>query len=463
MKYISLAGNLEIDEIICGGRHFALIWVLFLFLSGFSYINYHIAEGDAFNPAFIASIMFNLFSFFCCLINAYIGIDVNNIETIIIFAVGIGIFTIVNYIFHDSYSDKNRFVKNDIKISSLGACFWGGIIILAMYVEYHFIIDFAASYGVGGGFFEAIVQYKLIMTFHDSDDFLIVAPWYRNYLGTFASCFGYLSAYIYMKEKVIYDRIDAFSLCNVILYFIYSLMGGGRSEAFRVITALLFLWFFFKKIRRGELFSSEKMLLRLAIVMIVISIFFIAFIYIIGRSNDNVDFENIISSFLIYAAAPIFNFDIYIGNPWNSTHGIFGELTFVRFINWLGGKMNDSSLIYELDLPFMSYQNYELGNVFTTFYAFYYDFGMLGVIVLTIVMSICCMMLYRNAVNDTENMYGISLSIIYYSYIVNDIIMLPFSNRFYETFTDIGTIYRALIIYFIVSLMMEKHRMEKEI
>ena len=147
---------------------------------------------------------------------------------------------------------------------------------------------------------------------------------------------------------------------------------------------------FFYRIHKGEHFNIRPVFLKIIFLLSAVSLFFISFIYIVGRSQADMDFEAVAMSMFIYAGAPIFNLDIYLQNSWEQTHGIFGELTFIRLINWLGIKFGESSLVYELDLPFLSYRNYDLGNVYTTFYAFIYDFGFLGVVFLTGFMAIVC-------------------------------------------------------------------------
>ena len=132
---------------------------------------------------------------------------------------------------------------------------------------------------------------------------------------------------------------------------------------------------------------------------------------------------------------------------------IFGELTFCRLINWIGSKLGDSSLVYELDLPFLSYQNYNLGNVYTTFYAFVYDFGIAGVVVLTAIMAVACIWLYNRIKSVWIMDANISFCMICYAFLVNDIVMLPFSNRFYETVFNVATIYKLVILYVVVYIV----------
>ena len=429
-----------------------MIWFLFISIAVLVYINYKISHSDLFNPAVVSTGMFAIFSLFCCIANLCIGIDIECEMTFFVILSGLAIFSFVNYVF--CISRKQRTCRMEISNLSAGYGILGlTTILLLIYVNYHYIMDFSAAYGFGGDFFEAMVQYKVIMTFHDSDDILVAPPWYRNVLMVMAAAFAYFSIYVFIKRKIVENKLSLIYGFNIFLYIIYSLMGGGRSETFRVITALIFMWYIFYREKNISCFSAKHVLARIIVLMSIVSFLFIAFIYVVGRSQADMDFEAVIMAMFIYAGAPIFNLDIYLQNPWTQTHGIFGELTFIRLINWLGGKLGDSSLIYELDLPFLSYQNYNLGNVFTTFYAFIYDFGFMGVVVLTGIMAVVCVWLY-NKVNYVDIMSNrISLYVICYAYLLNDIVMLPFSNRFYECTFNIGTWDKWVMLFVLVKII----------
>lgn len=429
-----------------------MIWFLFISIAVLMYINYKISHSDLFNPAVVSTGMFAIFSLFCCIANLCIGIDIEYEMTLFVILSGLAIFSFINYIF--CIPHKQRLLN--IETSNLSAGY--GILgllttLLLIYVNYHYIMDFSAAYGFGGDFFEAMVQYKLIMTFHDSDDILVTPPWYRNVFIVMAAAFAYFSIYVFIKRNIIENKLSLIYGFNIFLYIIYSLMGGGRSETFRVITALIFMWYIFYREKNNSCFSAKRVLARITVLMSIVSFLFIAFIYVVGRSQADMDFEAVIMAMFIYAGAPIFNLDIYLQNPWTQTHGIFGELTFIRLINWLGGKLGDSSLIYELDLPFLSYHGYNLGNVYTTFYAFIYDFGFMGVVVLTGIMSVVCIWLY-NKVNYVDIMSNsISMYVICYAYLLNDIVMLPFSNRFYECTFSILTWYKWVMLFVLVKII----------
>lgn len=449
MIRINLDGKLKI---LFYQKEIKVIWLLFLSLMVFTYINYKISSCDIFNPGVIFSAMFLLFSFFCCLANFFIGIDIEEIVTIAVILLGIGIFTFFNYVLGRRYELKKMVVKKCERTSLWGVI---GIIVLILdiYIEYNYIMTFSAAYGLASDFFEAMVQYKIITTLKDADAILVPSPWYRGFFITIGSCFAYFSIYGFFQKKICNDKFSIIYGSVILLYSIFSLMGGGRSETFRVITACLFVWYFFYRIHKGEMFKIKSVLLRIIFVLTFMSLFFASFVYLVGRSQADMDIEAVVLDIFIYAGAPIFNLDIYLQNPWTQTHGIFGELTFIRLINWLGIKFGESSLVYELDLPFLSYRNYDLGNVYTTFYAFIYDFGFLGVVFLTGFMAIVCVWLY-NKVNYVDLISNkISLYVICYAYLLNDIVMLPFSNRFYETMVNAGTIHRWIGLVCLLKLV----------
>ena len=447
--FISFIGK---HKILFDKKEIKVIWLLFLVLLILTYINYKISNRDIFNPGVVFSAMFLLFSFFCCLANLFIGIDIEDFKTIIVILFGSGMFTFVNYTLGKKYVLK-KVVDMGCDISSIWGVITIVIIIINMYIEYNYIMAFSAAYGFASDFFEAMVQYKVITTLKDADAILVPSPWYRGPLITVCGCFAYFSVYVFFVIKIFNNQFSPIYASVIILYIIYSLMGGGRSETFRVVTACIFIWYFFYRIHKGEQFNIKPVLLKIIFFGVAISLFFISFIYIVGRTQADMDFEAVIMSMFIYAGAPIFNLDIYLQNPWTQTHGIFGELTFIRLINWFGRKFGDSSLVYELDLPFLSYQNYDLGNVYTTFYAFIYDFGFMGGVVLTGIMAVVCVWLY-NKVNYVDIMSNrISLYVICYAYLLNDIVMLPFSNRFYECTFNIGTWYKWVILFVLIKII----------
>lgn len=429
-----------------------MIYLLSMLLFVIATINYKISSRDLFNPSCVVTGVFWIFSVFASLANIYIGIDIDNIITIIIVVTGMLIFTIINYYqIGGCCKNSDITIKHDITLGSVFNILSVIVMLVTVYINYRFIVDFAAAYGKGGDFIECMWTYKTIMTFSDPSQVLVLSPWYRNIMANVATGFAYFSMYVFFRDKILYDNVNYLHIVTLILFFLYGLMGGGRSNAFRMITSMLFMWGYFKTIKCNQSFNLRNFISLVTPVVGVITMFFLYFQTIIR--DMYFDIEYVLFILLVYTAMPIFNLDIFFDNPWAQTHGIFGEMTFVRIINWLGKQFNISSWQYELDLPFQSYGGYELGNVYTTFYPFYLDFGFAGVVILTLFMAIFSLWMYRKVYSKSYDESTNILWVVTYSYLINDLIMLPFSNRFYETVFNISTIYVAVVFYLLVLII----------
>ena len=66
------------------------------------------------------------------------------------------------------------------------------------------------------------------------------------------------------------------------------------------------------------------------------------------------------------------------------------------------------------------------------YYQFIYDFGYLGIVPLTLIIALFYSMIYRSFMRRRVQSRYFGIKLIIYAYLFNDILMLTFSNRFYE-------------------------------
>ena len=133
---------------------------------------------------------------------------------------------------------------------------------------------------------------------------------------------------------------------------------------------------------------------------------------------------------------------------------IWGKETFAYFINWIGNKTGDANLIYNLDLPFIKLNDFNMGNVYTTFYMFVYDFSTIGVIWCTAIMAAISQIFYELSI---ENKKTKIFTIIMYSMIVPQLALSFFSNKFYEAFATY-TFMQKIVIILILILVVLRYR-----
>lgn len=96
----------------------------------------------------------------------------------------------------------------------------------------------------------------------------------------------------------------------------------------------------------------------------------------------------------------------------------------------------------------------EIGNVYTTFYPFIYDFGYIGILPLLSIPAVYYCFTYNKVLRMSErNVFNYKLFI--FSYLFNDLVMLPFSNRFYETVLDAAFLKFLILSWVLVDLLFE--------
>ena len=372
----------------------------------------------------------------------------DNISTVIIIAFGDLVFTICSWPLNNKTKIANNIVPFKINIIFLSCAII--VAALTVYFRYQYILEFGATYGAGSDFLDCMVKYKVVTTFDDPDLILVEPSKLLNIFSTIFKALAYIFIVVYFREKVLFRNNHWTYLLIMIIYTLNTAMTGGRSETFRYFTAIIFCWYFFTIIKYGKKHNST-IFRKLFVIGILIATFMVGFVYVIGRNDNDIALEDVARSLFAYTGAPIFNLDIYLSNPWISNKGIFGELTFLKIINWIGEKFDINKYVYAADLPFISFNGISLGNVYTTFYSFYYDFYILGVIVLTALMAVICSLIYKYAYlkNIPNKLY---FGLIFYAYMVNDIIMLPFANRVFDSLLSIGSWYVALITIILIKI-----------
>ena len=86
-----------------------------------------------------------------------------------------------------------------------------------------------------------------------------------------------------------------------------------------------------------------------------------------------------------------------------------------------------------------------MGNVYTVFYPFIYDFGYVGVVVLTALMAFVCQVCYELGRNSKNRRVSLLFTIIYGT-ITSTLLLAFFSNKFYENIFTVEFVKRVIIL-----------------
>jgi oligosaccharide repeat unit polymerase len=223
-----------------------------------------------------------------------------------------------------------------------------------------------------------------------------------------------------------------------VLPVVMSFFTGSRSTAFRLVTAFLCEYLVLyghhlKTHRRG----SIKQITSIVLILLGMVLLFSVVLNYIGR-NTNID---TFQYFVAYIGGPFINLDLFLQtyNGSQISH-LFGQETFQRFYSFVGSVLNIDWLRYELHLPYNWLGGIFLGNVCTMYYMFIEDFGYFGVPILTAVVACFYNIGFEQLRYECRENRIIGPGLWIYSYLFNDVLMLTFSNRFFENAISSATI-----------------------
>ena len=174
---------------------------------------------------------------------------------------------------------------------------------------------------------------------------------------------------------------------------------------------------------------------------------------LLGRKSS-ADFNGYLS---VYLGAPIRNLDYFLNNTYHTKPDIFGKMTFVNAINYLGNKLDIAEWNYILDLPPLRANGFVTGNVYTAFYAYLYDFGFIGVPIIMLLIGIISEIFHFNALKrrTRKSKKLINIWVLIYSYIFYLLCFSFFSNKFFEGLMSIQ-FFKYVIFWFFIRWYLQK-------
>lgn len=228
---------------------------------------------------------------------------------------------------------------------------------------------------------------------------------------------------------------------NLTASMLVSFESGGRTTA---VSFVIYCFIAFLMVKRQWRATRTTISFKTFLVVFAVFVFVIAtfqtMLGLMGRSSGTNYWDYI----CMYIGAEIPNFDYYLAGS-HSPADIFGCMTFYTSIKWIGTHLGIPYFVYQLDLPFRYMNGIIMGNVYTTFYAFVYDFGWWGIPTLTAIMAFVSQWVYERAIRFDSGSHS-CIWVILYALAANTLIMSFFSNKFFEAFLCIGLIRNLLFL-----------------
>lgn len=259
---------------------------------------------------------------------------------------------------------------------------------------------------------------------------------------------GYWFIYVTINNFIIEKKFKILDLLIIATTFLATFLTGSRTNSlFMIIAAFVFYISLSLKYKK-----FNKNIIKVAI--IVASVFILLFIPIARLLGRNIE-KNFFEYISVYCGAEVKNLDIFLNDEkFVKNNNIWGSQTFSNAVTTIGEKIGfDGYKPYKLDLPFQNVNGKALGNVYTTFYPYIYDFGYVGAMIIVAIMAIVSQLTYEN----TKKNKRVSKSLLLYGIMYACLFLSFFSNKFYENIFTIEII-KYLVAWYACDWLLIKRK-----
>lgn len=434
-----------------------LLLLIFLLILYFTYIKF---GKDLMAPAFLYIGGYTL-SIFCATMN----VDNWNISlhplTCIVLIIGSILFIVPAYFYKKRYDNNvKKFENTFIEIINVNQ----------KYLKVYCVLQFLFIFIWLGMIYSIISTYK---DFNSYSQMMILfrewsgssTKWINNYLFFFLNQINvifttgvYFFLYVFVYNIISSSKLinNKFLIITIGLSIVQMLLNGGRSAVLHLILAGILFYFTFYLQKNGHrLILSLKKFAYLLIFMIAGAIIFYLSKSLVGRPGS-FNLEEFIPYITMYVGGPIQLLDMYLINPIPSSD-IFGKETFYglnfQFARW--GITDIEPYISHLEFRMASTGAF-LGNIYTSYRSYIYDFGYIGFILLTLLFSLIMNNWYYSAINNCKK---INYSLIFYSWYFHSIFFDFVRNWFFcsLSFSDVKT----FVIIFLLSTLFLNNKKDK--
>lgn len=260
-------------------------------------------------------------------------------------------------------------------------------------------------------------------------------------LRRFSYACGLFFSYLWAKELVINKKVDWLMLFEISLTAYDSALTGSRTTILVLVIVMFSSFYILKRNDEGWHHKSNgKLFVFGGLGMIIFLSIFKQLATLMGRIINTSSMDYLAE----YLGAEIKNLDIFIRTVnFPVTNSLFQSQTLINIMKPIGNIVGISGTDFRLILPFQTVNGFDLGNVYTTFYQFLYDYSYLGVFIFIMIMAIVSQISFDKA--KFFNDHGkVSINILIYGYIASALIFSFFSNKFYEQIVSPNFIFYIL-------------------
>lgn len=416
------------------------MYILILFLLCMLFLSYYFCGKDFLAPSTILIIAF-LISCFCALYNKAEWQFEISLFTVLLIGSCIFITFLMNLTFHYYYKN-NTLIGHDYNIYQIsdGVLFFGVLLLICCVLLR--LYYFKQTVG-NGNIIKMMAQYRSLTSYNNKNYFSY--PVWVNQLFTFVTAFVYVSVFnlIYNFKKMTFKNI-VLSIIIMFLWIILYLLTAARFEVMAMIVSWIYI-FYTVRIKKHGFYKkmSIKNLTKLVLVILIVLYAFYLVKNIVGRDSQ----KNLIQYITSYMGTEIPNFDLFIKNPPDKS-AIWGKETFFGLLQSLSKRGFVKIPYYTIHKEIRVLNGYSLGNVYTALRDYYYDFGVIGMLLMHTLFSFIQCKFYEKIKRKL-----LAKSILMYSTIYTCIPFYVFNNTLFATDFTFGYLIKIIEIYVLFDIL----------
>lgn len=386
--------------------------------------------------------------------------SVISLGAIIFSSVCIGVKTFYNKYFIKDKENRPFSIPQQIILPNWVYIFGLAYTILSLFIVSRQIIALTMPYGGDGSLTRAIGLYDNITKFSTEG---VAMHGIASFLYLTVNASTYIWLFLAIRSLVIHTlRADLFACINVLAAVPMTVISGGRNNLIQLGVAALAFWALFT--RQNNRWQSINFSFRTLINFVIIALIALASfkpaLSLLGRqAGDSTAYEYL----SIYIGAPIKNLDDYLTQTMTPALSVtttrWGDMTFASTRASFPMLFGNTILDWLRWQPFQYYGTKDLGNVYTTYYAFIFDWGIAGAMIAIAIMAFLSQLCYEVSVHSLKSSgTTIPLSVLLYGSVSYCCAFCFFSNRWVSTLIN-RTMLRSIVIWFILVLLLKFAKM----
>jgi oligosaccharide repeat unit polymerase len=282
----------------------------------------------------------------------------------------------------------------------------------------------------------AMSEYRMKTTYGDES-----LPFFAKQVAKLLNGLGIVFLYVFCYNITITKKLWSNAIYTVpsILYCYATLHGGNRASFMGIVVSGVTYWYIFNYNKNG---GQNKNRLKLILQLIAGACLFLWFFsfarHFVGRLNET----DLMSYITQYAGSSIQLLDLFIQSPEESK--IFAQETFAglhRNLSKVG--LTDSKIMLS---EFRESNGILIGNIYTTFRAYYQDFGILGIIIFQYIQAQLYTRWYEKLKHEPQ-ISKFSISLVLYGMLMLPLFEHSIHEQLFSNYFCLNTLTLALIYY----------------